>query len=61
MVSSLKEYDLMVLKVVFDDGTGYKARPAIVIKANDEEIAFFRITSQYEKSQSTFKINILKS
>lgn len=49
MVNSLKEYDIMILKVVFDDGAGYKARPAIVIKANSEEIAFFRITSQFEK------------
>jgi len=43
-----KEYDIMILKVGFDDGTGFKFRPAIIIKVNGEEIAFYKITSQFE-------------
>ena len=48
MVKWIEEHDTMLLSVEFDDGTGYKRRPAIAIKVTGREIVFYRITSQYE-------------
>lgn len=48
MVNFINEFDIMVMKVEFDDGSGGKKRPVIVVNFNGEDIAFFKITSQYE-------------
>ena len=52
---NLSEYDIVVLNVMFSDGIGSKSRPAILVELEDEQIGFFRITSQYENKSEAIK------
>lgn len=45
--NQIKKFDIMILKVEFDDGTGYKPRPALALRINGETIFYYKITSQF--------------
>lgn len=48
----LSEYTVAFAVIEYSDGTGSKKRPTVIVRLNDEEITFFKITSQYwDKSE----------
>ncbi|MEY8463737.1 hypothetical protein [Streptococcus merionis] len=51
----MEEYSILVTRIAYSDGQGFKVRPALVLKFNGELIRVFRITSQYEHKSDYIK------
>lgn len=47
-MDDLQRYTLLVARVAFDDGTGSKVRPVMLIKFDDETLKVLKITSQFQ-------------
>ncbi|RHW54272.1 type II toxin-antitoxin system PemK/MazF family toxin [Lactobacillus bombicola] len=44
----MESMDIYIANVPFDEGTGSKDRPALVIKVDQERVMVFKVTSQYQ-------------
>lgn len=47
--------DIYVANVPFDEGTGCKVRPALVIEVESEKVIIFKVTSQYKRKSIQIK------
>ncbi len=51
----MDEHVIAVLYARYEDGGGGKRRPAFIIKFDNEQIIFFKITSQFENKSEAVK------
>lgn len=47
-MSELSRYAIVIALMSFEDGSGDKKRPVMVVKFNDETLMVLKITSQFE-------------
>ncbi len=48
-----EQYEIFIIDVPYDDGSGSKLRPALLVKTSSQEVFVYKITSKYNnKSQS---------
>lgn len=47
--------DIYIANVPFDEGTGSKVRPALVIEVGKERVMVFKVTSQYQNKSTQIK------
>ena len=47
--------DIYIANVPFDEGTGSKVRPALVIEVGKERVMVFKVTSQYKNKSTQIK------
>lgn len=53
-------YNIMALNVVFSDVMGSKPRPALILSLDNEQIAFYRITTKYANKSEWIKAKYFK-
>lgn len=51
----MEPMDIYIADVPFDEGTGSKVRPALVIEVGSEKVVVFKVTSQYKNKSSQIK------
>lgn len=51
----MKPMDIYIADVPFDEGTGSKVRPALVIEVGSEKVVVFKVTSQYKNKSEKIK------
>lgn len=51
----MKSMDIYIADVPFDEGTGSKVRPALVIEVESEKVVVFKVTSQYKNKSAQIK------
>lgn len=51
----MRPMELYIANVPFDEGTGQKRRPALVVKVYQHRVKVFKITSQYYNKSATIQ------
>lgn len=51
----MEPMDIYIANVPFDEGTGEKIRPALVIEVDREQVMVFKVTSQYRNKSVQIK------
>lgn len=51
----MEPMDIYIANVPFDEGTGSKVRPALVIEVGKERVMVFKVTSQYQNKATQIK------
>lgn len=51
----MEPMDIYIANVPFDEETGSKVRPALVIEVNQERVMVFKVTSQYRNKSAQIK------
>lgn len=51
----MEPMDIYIASVPFDEGTGSKVRPALVIEVGKERVMVFKVTSQYQNKSTQIK------
>ncbi|MGN1282310.1 MAG: type II toxin-antitoxin system PemK/MazF family toxin [Limosilactobacillus sp.] len=51
----MEPLDIYIADVPFDEGTGSKVRPALVIEVESEKVIVFKVTSQYQNKSARIK------
>lgn len=51
----MEPMDLYIANVPFDEGTGSKIRPALVVEVQREKVVVFKVTSQYQRKSARIK------
>lgn len=52
MVDDMQRYDILIARIPFDDGTGSKVRPGMLVKFNDETLKVLKVTSQFDRKSA---------
>ncbi|CUW14199.1 hypothetical protein C122C_0025 [Leuconostoc gelidum subsp. gasicomitatum] len=57
MSDDIREHSIMIADLAYDEGreAGSKVRPAFVVKYDNQRIAYYKITSQFEDKSEYFQ------
>ncbi|MDG9734289.1 hypothetical protein [Leuconostoc pseudomesenteroides] len=57
MSSDIREHSIMIADLAYDEGreAGSKVRPAFVVKYDNQKIAYYKITSQFNNKSDYFQ------